>query len=246
MEHIKPNWRWFDAVSLSGLLISEVVYRNAFERATPLSSFEKRELGRLKAASLNSRLSLRQTLFSLFFEILGHDSQSPNWVWGAQAKEFKSDVPEYDVTLTPDMVLREERSHKPLFVVWSVDSENGLDTLPDKNKGWRASAQRQFETLLAQLRSPLGLLTDGRSFRLFFRQEGTAPSSITWDSEAFFEDASAFEAFRNLLGAKTLLPSKETGLFKLIRESQESQAELTSELGAQVYEVVQMLLDAVN
>ena len=246
MEHIKPNWRWFDAVSLSGLLISEVVYRNAFERVTPLSSFEKRELGRLKTAYINGRLSLRQTLFSLFFELLGHDSQSPNWVWGASAKEFKTAVPEYEITLTPDMVLRDERNHKPLFVVWSVDSEKGLDALPDKNKGWRASAQRQFETLLAQLRCPLGLLTDGRSFRLFFRQEGASPSSITWDSEAFFEDTVAFEAFRNLLGTQTLLPSKEIGLFKLIRESQESQAELTSELGAQVYEVVQMLLDAVN
>jgi len=237
---------WFGMVELSGLLISKVVYHREFSGSKPPSATEMRDLTQLKTGFLNGRFSLRQTLQALFFEALGHDGRSKYWAWGNEAKRFSVELPEYETSLCPDLAFLGENTRAPLFLVWSTDSEKGLDAIPDKKGRWKASPQHQFETLLERLRCPLGLLTDGRSYRLFFRQVGNAPASITWDRETWFEEPASFEAFRNLLSPRALLPDKEKGLFKWIRDSQESQAELTSELANQVFEVVGLLLDAVN
>lgn len=236
---------WFGILKMSGLLISEVVYRSHFSKKPSLTWKEESNLRRKLDRFNVSSSPVNNIVKVLFFDILNHNPDK--WLYGKDARKYAVDEPDYSEKLIPDFILPVSGKDTPAFVIKTVNRDVELDKRKAQHSGvWRASEHIKFETLLRLMKCPLGLLTNGDEFRLVYVEEGLSTAYISWKQNDWLENELTFEAFRNLLNAETLLPSREEGIYKLIKDSHEKQAEVTDALADQVYNVINKLLDYVN
>jgi hypothetical protein len=101
---------------------------------------------------------------------------------------------------------------------------------------------------LRKRRTPLGLLTNGRSFRLVHADTDTS-AFVEWESDRFLEGDAltpALHTLRRVLspGALALDAEGRSPLLTAIRQARLGQARLSSELGERVREAVELLLAA--
>ncbi len=242
---MKTKFDWFGVLKMSGLLVSEVIYRDHFEKTEGISRDELFRLRRFIDRFNSESFSVNDLVKGLLFDILAHDPK--NWKFGRDVSAFSVKESDHDEQLTSDFVLLSDDRKTPVFIIKALDKYNELDKRKPVGSGtWRASEHIKFETLLRLSGCPLGLLTNGYEFRLFFVEEGLSAAYISWKQSDWLEEESTFEAFRNLLNAETLLPSKKKGLYNIVKESHEKQAEVTDALADQVYLVINRILDYTN
>lgn len=242
---IEKTTEWFGILKMSGLLISEVVYRSYFSKKPSLTWREKFELRRNLDRFNVGSYSVNNLIKVLLFDILNHNPDK--WLYGKDARKYSKTEPDHSEELTPDFVLPVSGKDIPAFVIKTVNRDVELDKRKAQHSGvWRASEHIKFEALLRLMKCPLGLLTNGNEFRLVYVEEGLSTAYISWKQNDWIENELTFEAFRNHLNVETLLPSREEGIYKLIKDSHEKQAEVTDALADQVYNVINKLLDYVN
>jgi len=242
---MKTKFDWFGVLKMSGLLVSEVIYRDHFEKTEGISRDELFRLRRFINRFNSESFSVNDLVKGLLFDILAHDPN--NWKFGRDASAFSVKESDHDEQLTSDFVLLSDDRKTPVFIIKTLDKYNELDKRKPVGSGtWRASEHIKFETLLRLSGCPLGMLTNGYEFRLFFVEEGLSAAYISWKQSDWLEEETTFEAFRNLLNAETLLPSKKKGLYNIVKESHEKQAEVTDALADQVYLVINRILDYTN
>ncbi|MGC9384742.1 MAG: N-6 DNA methylase, partial [Kosmotogaceae bacterium] len=244
-ETTTEKLNWFGILKMSGLMISEVIYRKYFKDASAIDTKEHFILRKLLNRFNSGSYSVNKLVGHLFFELLNHDSN--RWKTGKEARAYAKTEPDHFEKLYPDFILDSREKDKPAFVIKALDEKESLDKRKPSGSGtWRASEHIKFETLLRLLNCPLGLLTNGTEFRLFYAEEGHSAAYISWNQNDWIEEKSTFEAFKNLLNEKMLLPDTSKGIYKLIKESHEKQAEVTDALADQVFTVINIILDYIN
>ena len=108
---------------------------------------------------------------------------------------------------------------------------------------WTASPVERLAHLLRARRVPVGIVTDGRWWTLVWAPVGGTAASATWDSEVWSEEPETLAAFAALLGrARFLAVARNDTLPALLLESLERQEEITTTLGRQVREAVELLV----
>ncbi len=242
---VKSKYDWFGVLKMSGLLVSEVIYRDHFDKAPGVTRDEYFKLRKHIDRFNSESYTVNDFVKALLFDNLNHD---PNiWIFGTKAGSFSVTESDHGERLSPDFILLSEDRKTPGFIVRTLAKDRELDKRQPAGSGtWRASENIKFEALLRLLKCPVGLLTNGNEFRLVYVEEGLSTAYISWKQSDWLEEQSTYEAFRNLLNAGTLLPAKKKGLQSIIKESHEKQAEVTDALADQVYLVINKVLDYIN
>jgi hypothetical protein len=157
---------------------------------------------------------------------------------------WQVNVKEYSETLRPDWVLFDDEASRPRLLVQMVPANQDLEkTLA--NSRWKASPATRMMELLRGTEVKLGLVTNGDRWMLVHASAGETTSFISWYASLWLEEKVTLRAFRSLLGIERLLgvPEEET-LEALFASSKNDQQEVTDQLGFQVREAVEMLVQA--
>jgi len=250
---------WWSRLRHQGLLLSPVVLVERFPEAPESANFY--HLQRLRDAHTrfvaltetdesqsNKDLERRDVLDwtdSVVAGFLGHDN-------GTFAKQ--GSIPETltttirigsrTETLKPDRVIFSDEDHEhPTLLLMA-------DTSPHVGRGRGRNTYSRFLDLLRGTGQRLGLLTNGRQFRLVYA--GLDFESWTeWESSRWFEDE---EGSEELLGLHQILspdqfkPTDDQTpiLLSAIEESRKRQADLSSVLRENVRQAIEILLDEIS
>ena len=144
--------------------------------------------------------------------------------------------------LRPDWVLPDPEGDGALLAVWF----DGSDTV-GRGRGVRAHAK--LVELLRATGVPLGLLTNGRQFRLVHAGPDY-DAWAEWDAQTWFDESEGRETLR---GLAALLQSESGGaldrlraLIRTIHDSRNRQGDLAQVLGEQVRQGIELLVREVD
>ena len=177
--------------------------------------------------------------------------------WRASDLAGAPDGPALPESLEANLVEYEERL-APTFAVPTADGSGSWQMLvvieephiqldaPREDDGtlWPASAHARCERLLREVNVPVGLLTNGRVFRLIYAPKGETSGFGTFDLAAMLETAGRpmLAAFVMLFSAERFFGIAEQRLAALLAESRLYQAEVSKALSRQVLVALNELL----
>jgi len=113
--------------------------------------------------------------------------------------------------------------------------------------GWTASPVERLATLLRARDIPVGLVTDGRWWAIVWAPAGGTTGAGIWDASLWSEEPETFQAFVALLTrARFLGVAPGDTLPAMLTESLGRQEEVTTTLGRQVRDAVELLLSTLD
>lgn len=133
------------------------------------------------------------------------------------------------------------------MLIWEVPAGLNLDRSESETTQWHYPPAAKFERLLRETRVPIGLLCNGTTLRLFYCPSGAATGWVSFPVEYMATPAGRdmLSALWVLLGPDRMLggiPGTPTTL-ELLERSRDRQADVTTQLGAQLLEGLQILLE---
>jgi hypothetical protein len=133
------------------------------------------------------------------------------------------------------------------MLVWELPTNLDLDAAESETTTWHYPPTAKFERLLRETRVPMGLLANGERLRLVYCPPGHATGWIEFRVGYMATPAGRdmLSALRELLHADRIMggmPDTPTTL-ELLELSRERQADVTTRLGEQVREALQILLE---
>ncbi|MGB0383199.1 MAG: Eco57I restriction-modification methylase domain-containing protein [Ardenticatenaceae bacterium] len=160
-------------------------------------------------------------------------------------------VLEHGVWLSPDWVLmlddevaRSSGNQAPRLLVMVVPPEQGLERVMAGSR-WKASPATRMMMLLHAKGVRLGLLTNGERWMLVDAPKGQTTAFVSWYASLWLEEPLTWQSFQTLLRARRFfgVPEEET-LEALLAQSANDQQKVTTQLGEQVRQAVQLLIQA--
>ena len=164
--------------------------------------------------------------------------------------ELSVALPEFGETLAPTYAVTQPQPKAGaspwLLLVQSHPATVDLDKPASSHeRGWAASPARKFERLLREAQVPIGLLTNGRSFRLVYAPPKENSGALTFPVAAMVEITGRLilGAFHLLLNSWTLFTAPSTQrLPALLQRSRDYQASVSEILAEQVLHALYELL----
>ncbi len=157
-------------------------------------------------------------------------------------------LPDYSETLKPTKAVRDLDTDSWLMLIQEATPGQSLDEIDpkvEKGQGWKATVQEKFERLLRETEIPVGLLCNGTHLRLVYAPRGESSGHLTFPVQAMCEVPGRLilGGLKLLLGADRLfnVPA-ERRLPKLLSDSREYQAEVSTKLADQVLDALWELL----
>lgn len=258
MSQESKTHAWWSRLRHQGLLLSPIVMLERYPSAPEPPPFPATD--RLRDAHVRF-ISTAEARQSTDDEI--ERSAILNWVdrlleqyvghgWERVVK--RGDIPEKlsaviriggrSETLKPHRVIYADASARvPALLVMA-------DASPTIGRGRGRTKYAQLLELLRGTGHRLGLLTNGRQFRLVYAGLDFE-SWCEWESDRWFDDGEGSEelaGLRQLLSPESLSPAKEgvSGLLDAIEESRKRQADLSSVLRENVRQAIEFLLEDVS
>jgi hypothetical protein len=162
--------------------------------------------------------------------------------------ELTAPLPEFGETLTPTYAVTQPKaSTSPwLLLVKTHPATTDLDKPASSHeRGWPASPAKKFERLLRETQVPIGLLTNGVSFRLIYAPPKENSGALTFPVAAMTEISGRLilGAFHLLLNSLTLFNApSEARLPAILQRSRDYQASVSEKLAEQVLHALYELL----
>lgn len=178
----------------------------------------------------------------------------------AVPEELSAPLPEYGEVLRPTYALREyqprdpgqpdpglpDPGHQWILLVQVLPLGTELDRpAPGGSGGWEAAPQARLERLLRETGVPIGLLVNGRQFRLIYAPAGETSGYATFELADMLTVAGRpiLAALEMLLGAARLFrPPEAQRLPALLAASRRYQDEVSARLAEQVLEALYELV----
>ena len=160
---------------------------------------------------------------------------------------LRADIREHGETLRPDIaVLQPDDSNRPRLLLQILPSGQHLEK-PLSGRYWKAAPSTRMMELLHATNCRLGLITNGEHWMLVNAPRGETTGFASWYAHLWFEEPLTLRAFRSVLSARRFFsaPDKET-LEALLEESATDQQEVTDQLGYQVREAVELLIQSLD
>ena len=130
----------------------------------------------------------------------------------------------------------------PRLLVQIVPPAQDLDK-PLKDHRWKASPATRMAELLRGTGVRLGLLTNGERWMLVHAQPGETAGFSSWYASLWLDEPVTLRAFRSLLGVARFYGVADPDTLELLlTESASNQQEVTDQLGYQVREAVEVLV----
>jgi hypothetical protein len=149
-------------------------------------------------------------------------------------------------TLRPDMALISPDERKPRLLIKLYPMGQDLEK-PIPGQHWKASPATRMMELLRSTGVRLGLVTNGERWMLVDAPLNETTGFATWQAPLWLEEPLTLRAFRSLLRAQRFfgVPGDET-LEALLTESASNQQEVTDQLGYQVRQAVEVLVQSLD
>jgi hypothetical protein len=158
-------------------------------------------------------------------------------------------LPDYDTSLSPTWAVRGVRGEAPWQLLVRCEAP-GID--PDKRgslSGWEATPHQRFERLLQEAQVPIGVLVTDAELRLVYRPKGESSGWLGFPLKALgtVVGRPMLGGLKLALGSFRLFnDSPERRLPALLRNSREAQAQVSTNLSAQVLGALHDLLRGLN
>lgn len=157
-------------------------------------------------------------------------------------------MPEVGETLRPDFALvgpaGTATAGQPQLLIAIYAAEQGLDK-PVIGKHWKATPATRMMELLHGANVPLGLVTNGDQWMLVYAPRGETTGYASWYGALWLDEPITLRAFHSLLGARRFFGvAADSTLLSLLKESASDQQEVTDQLGYQVREAVEVLVQS--
>lgn len=155
---------------------------------------------------------------------------------------------EYGEILRPELALigptGSELAGKPQLLVSLYPVEQSLDK-PVLGKHWKATPGTRMMELLHAADVPLGLVTNGEEWMLVFAPRGETSGFTSWYASLWIDEPITLRAFQSLLSTRRFFGvAPSDTLLALLKESAQDQQEVTNQLGDQVRDAVEVLIQA--
>lgn len=239
---------WLSLVEVSGPFLTLPVLTRAFPAGLEPTDRELVEELRVAYAEVTDDPTLSprwvrwvlERLLGLPDAVLRHGAAVPGRLTHRVSEHRIELRPDYAV-IDPDAETAEPRA-RLLVTEWPWATP--LDERPPDSP-WAASPIDRMEELCRATGLRLGLVTNGETWTLVDAPAGGPRGTVAWDAELWLEERSTLDAFTTLLGARRFftVPAAET-LDALLAESADAEAEVTDQLGRQVRQAVEVLIDA--
>jgi hypothetical protein len=116
---------------------------------------------------------------------------------------------------------------------------------PVSGKLWKASAGTRMMELLHAMDVPLGLVTNGEEWMLVSARRGETTGFASWYADLWMQEPLTLRAFHSLLHLRRLMGVADSDTLEaLFVESSKDQQEVTDQLGYQVRQAVEVLVQA--
>jgi hypothetical protein len=118
---------------------------------------------------------------------------------------------------------------------------------PVRDKHWKATPATRMMELLHGADVPLGLVTNGEQWMLVYAPQGETTGYASWYASLWMDEHITLRAFHSLLGVRRFFGvAADSTLAALLKESAQDQQEVTDQLGYQVREAVEVLVQSLD
>jgi hypothetical protein len=154
-------------------------------------------------------------------------------------------VAEHGETLRPDMVLvAPDDASKIHLLIATYKPGQKLDS-PLAGSRWKASPATRMTELLHAMDLPLGLVTNGEQWMIVYAPRGETSGYATWYADHWQEEHITLRAFTSLLRLSRFFSAADDDtLASMYARSASDQQEVTSQLGLQVRQAVEVLVQS--
>lgn len=242
---------WLSLVEISGPFVSLPVLLRVFSQG--LEPRDPTQAKALRAAyeewqdNPSAPGKQRAWVLHVLTTVLGYPS---NQVVEGQALPagLEASMPEMGETLRPDFALTgpagTDTSGKVQLLISSYTAEQKLDR-PVIGKHWKATPATRMMELLHGAGVPLGLVTNGEQWMLVYAPRGEITGYASWFGALWLDEPITLRAFHSLLGVRRFFGvADDSTLLALLKESANDQQEVTDQLGFQVREAVEVLVQS--
>lgn len=157
-----------------------------------------------------------------------------------EVPEHRSKIQQWGALFAPDA---DQANDAPLALVQTVPIGRGLRSF--STEGWPASPIDRMSIALRRLKVPIGIVTDGRWWAIVWANGASSTGSAIFDSTIWGEEKLLRDAFFSLVGIKRFVGVlQQDRLPALFEESLLQQEDITEELGKQVRQAVELLIQS--
>lgn len=242
---------WLSLVEISGPFVSLPVLLRVFSQG--LEPRDPTQAKALRAAyeewQDNPSVSGKQRAWVLHV-LTTVLSYPPNQIVEGQALPagLEANMPEMGETLRPDFALTgpagTDTSGKAQLLIASYPAEQKLDR-PVIGRHWKATPATRMMELLHGAGVPLGLVTNGEQWMLVYAPRGEITGFASWFGALWLDEPITLRAFHSLLGVRRFFGvADDSTLLAMLKESANDQQEVTDQLGFQVREAVEVLVQS--
>lgn len=251
---------WLSLLDISGPFLSLSVLTDAFPQGIDTGSDEREVVGLLRRAYTEEWLPNRARsrpdaalhtawIDFVLAEILG-------WPTGLVARGqslppgLEVNLADHGEIIRPDRVLLDppDRSGKPRLLFAQYGPDQDLDApVRDARSGSKASPATRMRDLLQATGVRVGLVTNGEEWLLVSAAAGEVTGFVTWHAYLWLEERETLRAFRTLLGTDRFFAvADDQTLESMLARSASDQAEVTTQLGDQVRQAIELLVAAID
>lgn len=155
---------------------------------------------------------------------------------------------EFGETLRPDFALLSQgggdTTGPAQLLISSYPAEQSLNK-PVIGKHWKATPATRMMELLHGANVPLGLVTNGEHWMLVYAPRGETTGYASWYGALWLDEPITLRAFHSVMGVRRFFGvAADSTLLALLKESASDQQEVTDQLGYQVREAVEVLVQS--
>jgi Eco57I restriction-modification methylase len=163
---------------------------------------------------------------------------------------LETTIAEMGETLRPDLAVvgpsGTDTAEQPHLLTVIYPANQALDR-PVTGKHWKATPATRMMELLHGAGVPLGLVTNGEHWMLVYAPRNETTGYASWYARFWMDEPITLRAFHSLLGARRLFGvAADSTLVGMLAESAKDQQEVTDQLGRQVREAVEVLIQALD
>jgi hypothetical protein len=160
---------------------------------------------------------------------------------------LKTYVPEQGEILRPDLAIYDPGADpKPRLLIQIYPHGTDLEK-PLPSKHWKATPATRMMELLHGTDCRLGLITNGERWMLVDAPRGESTGFASWYASLWLEEQITLRSFRSLLsGHRFFVVAADETLEAMLDESAVNQQEVTEQLGYQVRQAVEVLVESID
>ena len=251
MSIARHHNEWLALVPVSGPFLSMPVLMRVFPQGLGGHESEHFRTLRLAYEEWSERKSDPAIHKAWIKFVLGNTLELPDEVIDeGQAVMLQATIPEHGETLRPDYVIKNpsdvDNAGKPRLLVCTYPASQNLER-PVAGQRWKASPDTRMMELLHRTNCRIGMVTNGEHWMLVDAPSGETTGYISWYSNLWLDENITLRAFRSLLDVRRFFSVPDEDILEtMLAESAANQQEVTDQLGSQVRNAVEVLVQSLD